>query len=110
MQDGRDCDCLYGERWDPLDECWLCRKCQMPDEEQTAKPWHLFEMGKYYGYPDCCVWAFSLGWNVIDALVELSGAGIPDDQADETLTALGHVPCIRCIRKMTAAEGDEAAA
>ena len=51
------------------------------------------------------MWALSLGWNAIDALVELGAVGIPDDRADEMLAALGHVPCIGCIEEMTVAEG-----
>lgn len=110
MQDRNECDCLHGWRWDPWCECWICRECQRQTEEQPAKPWHLFEIGKHLGYPDCCVWSFSVGTDYVDALIHLSGAGVPDDQAKEMLAALGHIPCIRCICNMAAAEGYEAVA
>ena len=74
----------------------------MPDDDLLARPRTLFERGMDEGYPECCVWAFSLGWSGIDAAVHIGiSYRMSDDEVDALLlNALDHVPCRECIGEL----------
>ena len=59
----------------------------------------MFETGKSLGYPECCVWAFSLGQNFVDAITDLGCAGFTDEQAEKLLASVDHVPCSQCLAR-----------
>jgi hypothetical protein len=50
------------------------------------------------------VWAFSLGWNFVDAMSDLGCAGFTDEQAEKLLALVDHVPCSQCLARMTMRE------
>ncbi len=104
MKIGHNCDRPYGRRWDPRLGCWVCRECHEPAQEQPGRPSYLFKTGKSFGYPECCVRAFSLGRNFVDAMSDLGCAGFTDEQAKILLASVDHVPCSQCLARMTMRE------